>query len=155
MNRTVQDLIFFFLMAAGALAAALTAPSPIAYLCLLPLLPFGAILFRGRSWHGRVFYLVCSGELLVIACGVLSLWAGLFAAWMLAGVVLAELQMLEGRADLLKYFLLCLLMLVPAAVVLVANHTLEPILVFAAGLAAVLFLQGVRSYRMRKEFGAP
>ena len=120
-------------------------------LCVLFLVPTGGILFAVPAWQGRIFYLVCSGELLVIACGALSIWAGLFVTWMLTGVVLGELMMLEGKEDFSMYLLFCCITLALAAAIQFSNHVLLPLLVLAAGTALVLFFQGIRNYQLRKE----
>ena len=152
MNRAFLKPGFFLLMAMGALGAAVTAHFPAGYLCLLLLIPVGGLLFAARTWHGRIFYLVCSGELLVLACGAVTIWAGLFTAWMLAGVVLLELGMLEGREDFGVFVLFCCATLVLAAVIQVSDHVLVPLLLLAAGAGLVLFFQDIRNYQLRKKY---
>ena len=50
----------------------------------------------------RVFYILCAGQPLVIALSAVLVWAGLFAEWILAGIVLAD-GMLASRNDWLTY----------------------------------------------------
>jgi hypothetical protein len=152
MNRAYVKPGFFVLMAGGALGAAVASHSLTGILCVLLLIPTGAILFAARTWQGRIFYLVCSGELLVIACGAVSIWAGLFTAWMLTGIVLGELRMIEGNEDMGIYLLFCCVTLVPAAVIQVSNHVLLPLLLLAAGAGLVLFYEHIRNYQLRKTY---
>jgi hypothetical protein len=152
MNRAFLKPGFFALMAGGALGAAIASQSLTGYLCVLLLIPPGGILFAAPAWHGRIFYLVCSGELLVIACGAISIWAGLFTAWMLTGVVLGELGLIENKDDFSVYLLFGCVTLILAAVMQVSNHVLIPLLVLAAGAGLVLFFQHIRNYQLRKKY---
>ena len=152
MNRAFLKPGLFLLMALGALGAAVSSHSPAGYLCVLLLIPTGGILFAAHTWHGRIFYLVCSGELLVIACGALMIWAGLFTAWMLAGVVLLDLGMLEGREDVSVFILFCCVTLVLAAGMQLSNHVLVPLLLLAAGTGLVLIFEDIRNYQLRKKY---
>jgi|GEM_PF-2272411 len=152
MNRPGLELIFFVLMAAGALGAAVVSPSMTGYLGVLFLIPVGALLFAARAAHEKGLYCVCSGVIPVIACGALSIWAGLFTAWMLAGVVLSVWGMLEGNDDFRMYLLFCCATFFIACAVQLSNHVLLPLLVFAAGAGLVLFVQVIRDYQFRKEY---
>jgi hypothetical protein len=152
MNRTYLKPGFFLLMAVGALGAAVASHSSAGYLCVLLLIPPAGILFAAPTWHGRIFYLTCTGELLVIACGTITIWSGLFTAWMLTGVVLEEAGMLEGNEDFRAYLLFCCVMLVLAAVIQLSNHVLIPLLLLAAGTGLVLIFEDVRTYQLKKTY---
>jgi uncharacterized membrane protein len=71
---------------------------------------------------------------------------------MLAGVVLLELGMLEGKEDFGVFMLFCCVTLVLAAVIQVSDHVLVPLILLAAGAGLVLFFQDIRNYQLRKKY---
>jgi len=157
MNLSLRkDDGFFLLLAAGVLLFTGAAQPPSWYLYLLLLALPGIVLYVTRTWNDRVFYILCAGQPLVIALAAAQVWAGLFAVWMLAGIVLAALGMLEPGGDLPAYAAFCGATLVIATGIDASAHVLLPLLI-TGGLTAVFVLVfTVREYRFRKQYrGAP
>ena len=103
--RQVQG--FFLLLVAGVLLFTFAAPPASPYIGPLLLFLTGIVVYATRTWKDRVFYLLCAGQPLVIALSAVLIWAGLFAVWMLAGIVLADLGMLASASD---WMILCSLL---------------------------------------------
>jgi len=156
MNLPRPEYLLLAVLGAGTLAVTVTTASPFWYAGpVLYLLLCGA-LHATRTWHDRALYLLCAGQLLIIGSGAANLWSGLFAVWMLAGIVLGTLGLLESGPELRSYLLFCLFALAIATGIEVSNHVLLPLLVL--GSAAILFVGAVtiRDYRLKKQYtGAP
>jgi len=156
MNLPRPEYIFLAVLGAGTLAVTITTASPFWYACPLLWLLLCGVFYATRTWHDRALYLLCAGQLLIIGSGAVNLWAGLFAVWMLAGIVLGTLGMLGSRPELRSYLLFCLFALAVTAGIEASNHVLLPLLVL--GSAAALFVAAVtiRDYRLKKQYmGAP
>ena len=147
---------FFLLMAAGILIFTVVA-SPSSWYLYPPLLVLlGIVLHVTRAWKDRVFYILCAGQPLVIALSAVLVWAGLFAVWMLAGIVLAALGMLASVVDRRTYAAFCGAALVIAAGIDASGHVLLPLLVTGGLTAGFAMVYTVREYRFRKQYaGAP
>ena len=151
-----KDIGFFLLLAAGVLIFTVIVQPPSWYLYPLLLALPGIVLYVTRTWKDRVFYILCAGQPLVIAVSAVQVWAGLFAVWMLAGIVLAALGMLEPGDDLLTYATFCGATLVIAAGIDASGHVLLPLLIIGGLTAVFAMVFTVREYRFRKQYiGAP
>jgi hypothetical protein len=150
------EYVFLAVLGVGILAVTVAIASPFWYASPLLYLLLCGVLYATRTWHDRALYLLCAGQLLIIGSGAVNLWSGLFAVWMLAGIVLGILGLLGSQPELRTYLLFCLFALVIAAGIEVSNHVLLPLLVL--GSAAILFVAAVtiRDYRLKKQYtGAP
>jgi len=152
MNYLLPEYPFFIALAAGVTVITLLSGSPAGYLNFLLLLLLSGILVITRTWHDRGFYLACSGEPLVIACGIMNLWAGLFAVCMLAGIVCGALGLVESRKDLIPFTLFCGSSFLVALLIQVSNHVLLPLLILGSMTAIILAIQSVRTYQFRKHY---
>ncbi len=147
-----QDHGFFLLLVAGVLIFTLAA-SPVSwYIYPMLLVLTGIVLYVTRTWKDRVFYILCAGQPLVIALSAVLVWAGLFAVWMLAGIVLAELGMLASGNDWLPYAAFCGATLVIAGGIQASNHVLLPLMILAGLIALFAAVQTLRDYRFRKQY---
>ncbi len=148
--RQVQG--FFLLLVAGVLLFTFAAPPASPYIGPLLLFLTGIVVYATRTWKDRAFYLLCAGQPLVIALSVVLIWAGLFAVWMLAGIVLADLGMLASASDWISYAAFCGATLVIAAGIEVSNHVLLPLMILAGLLVLLVAVQILRDYRFRKQY---
>ena len=147
-----QDLGFFLLLAAGVLIFIVAASPASWYLYPLLLALTGTVLYVTRTWKDRVFYILCAGQPLVIALSAVLVWAGLFAEWMLSGIVLAELGRLTSRNDWLTYAAFCGVTLVIAAGIQASNHVLLPLIILAGLIILFAAVRILRDYRFRKQY---
>ncbi len=147
-----QDLGFFLLLAAGVLIFTVTASPASWYLYPLLLALTGMVLYVTRTWKDRVFYILCAGQPLVIALSAVLVWAGLFAEWMLSGIVLAELGRLTSRNDWLTYAAFCGVTLVIAAGIQASNHVLLPLLILVGLIILFAAVRILHDYRFRKQY---
>jgi len=147
-----QDLGFFLLLAAGVLIFTAAASPASWYLYPLLLALTGMVLYVTRTWKDRVFYILCAGQPLVIALSAVLVWAGLFAEWMLSGIVLAELGRLTSRNDWLTYAAFCGVTLVIAAGIQASNHVLLPLIILAGLITLFAAVRILRDYRFRKQY---
>ncbi len=146
------DYGFFLLMAAGILIFTVTA-SPSSWYLYPPLLVLlGIVLHVTRAWKDRVFYILCSGQPLVIALSAALVWAGLFLVWTLAGIVLASLGMLESGRDWQSYAAFCGATLVIAAGIEASNHVLLPLVIIGGLTVLFAAVQTIREYQFRKRY---
>jgi hypothetical protein len=143
---------FFAVLAAGVLLLTATAPSPSWYLLPLLIALTGGVMYYSRTWQDRAFILLCAGQPLVIACGALSLFAGLFVVWMLAGIVLSTMGMFGSEPDRRSFLYFCGATLVIAAGIGQANHVLLPLLILGAVTVVFAAVQTIREYRFRKQY---
>jgi hypothetical protein len=147
-----QDHGFFLLLAAGVLVFTVAISPASWYLYPLLLALTGIVLYATRTGKDRVFYILCAGQPLVIALSAVLVWAGLFAEWMLAGIVLAELGMLASRNDWLTYAAFCGVTLVIAAGIQASNHVLLPLIILTGSIALFAAVRILRDYRFRKQY---
>ena len=148
------NYLFFGVLAAGVIGVTAWSGSPIWYLNLILLCLFGGISYAIRSWHDRVFYLVCAGEPLIVACGAINLWAGVFVLWMVAGIVCNAIGMLDFLMGIKSFVLFCGVAAIVAILIQVSNHVLLPLLILATGTGAILAVQVIRDHQFIKQFGA-
>jgi hypothetical protein len=152
MSDLLPEYQFFIALAAGAAGITILAGSPSGYINFLLLLLIFGILVITRTWPDRGFYLVCSGEPLVVACGIMNLWAGLFVVCMLAGIVYSALGFLASREDIKYFVLFCGGAFFVALLIQVSNHVLLPLLILGSITAIILAVQSVRTYQFRKHY---
>lgn len=152
MNYLLPEYPFFIALAAGVTGITLLSGSPVGYLNFMLLLLLFGILVITRTWHDRGFYLVCSGEPLVVACSIMNLWAGLFTVCMLAGIVGGALGLLKSRQNLRPFALFCGSSFLVALLIQVSNHVLLPLLILGSMTAIILAIQSVRTYQFRKHY---
>ena len=154
MRQELRNYLFLGVLAAGVIGVTIWSGSPIWYLNLILLCLFGGISYAIRSWHDRAFYLVCCGEPLIVACGAINLWAGLFVVWMVVGIVCNTMGMLEFSGGIKSFVLFCGVAAIVAILMQISNHVLLPLLILTAGTGAILAVLMVRDYQFRKQFGA-
>jgi hypothetical protein len=153
MNPAVRnEYVLYLLLAAGVLAFVLVFRPPSWYLYPILLALPGIVLYGTRTWKDRIFYILCAGLPLVIALSAVQLWAGVFAVWMLAGIVLAAPGMLASRDDGLTYAAFCGVTLVIAAGIDASGHVLLPLLITGTLAAVFVMAITVRQYRFRKQY---
>jgi Ni,Fe-hydrogenase I cytochrome b subunit len=143
---------FFAVLAAGVLVLTAAAPSPSWYLFPLLIALIGGVMYYTRTWQDRAFILLCAGQPLVIACGAISLYAGLFVVWMVAGIVLSGMGMFGSEPDRRSFLYFCGATLVIAAGIGQANHVLLPLLILGAATVVFVAVQTIREYRFRKQY---
>jgi hypothetical protein len=143
---------FFALLAAGVLVLTAASPSPSWYLFPLLIALIGGVMVYTRTWQDRAFMLLCAGQPLVIACGAISLYAGLFVVWMLAGIVLSTMGMFGSGRDRRSFLYFCGATLVIAAGIGQANHVLLPLLILGAVTVIFVAIQTIREYQFRKQY---
>jgi len=147
-----QDLGFFLLLAAGVLIFTLAASPASWYIYPVLLALAGIVLYVTRTGKDRVFYILCAAQPLVIALSAVLAGAGLFAVWMLAGIVLAELGMLASGNDWLRYAAFCGVTLVIALGIQASNHVLLPLMILIGLIALFAAVRILRDYRFRKQY---
>lgn len=152
MNLPQPEYQFFIALATGVVVISILLGSPVWYLNVTLLLLFLGVLAITRTWRDRGFFLVCGGEPLVVACGIMNLWAGLFSVCMLAGIVCGALGLIESRRDLMPFAFFCGGSFGIALLIQVSNHVLLSLLVIGAITAIVLAIQSVREYQFRKQY---
>jgi len=143
---------FFAVLAAGVLLLTAASASPFWYLFPLLIALFGGVMYYTRTWLDRAFMLLCAGQPLVIACGAISLYAGLFVVWMLAGIVLSIMGMFGSGRDRRSFLYFCGATLVIAAGIGQANHVLLPLLILGAVTVVFVAVQTIREYQFRKHY---
>jgi hypothetical protein len=151
-NLPRPDYGFFALLCAGVFILVVAGSSPFWYLPVFFLILTGGVLYTTRTWRDRALYLLCAGQPLAVACGAVNLWAGLFAEWMLAGIVLDSTGMLGSIRDLRSYAVFCGATLVIAAGIHASNHVLLPLIVLGTGTALFAAIQTIRDYRIKKQY---
>lgn len=143
---------FFALLAAGVLLLTAAIPSPSWYLYPVLVALIGGVMYYTRTWQDRAFMLLCAGQPLVNACGAISLYAGLFVVWMLAGIVLSAMGMFGSDSDRRSFLYFCGATLLIAAGIGQANHVLLPLLVLGAATVLFVTVQTIREYQFRKQY---
>jgi cell division protein FtsW (lipid II flippase) len=157
MTVLTPDRVLLLLMAAAVIAGTILRPGPAEYLAILLVCVFAAVYRLTRNRPDRLFYLACSGALLVAVCATASTWEGLFVAWMAAGVLAASAGITVSARDLPAVLLCAGVTLVLAWMIELANHVLLPLTVIGGITAIILAVMAIRTYRLRKEYagGAP
>ena len=150
MMSLLPEYRFFLALAAGVIVATFFLASREWYLNVVLLLLLFGILISTRSWPDRAFYIVCSGELLVISCSIMNLWTGLFSVCMLAGIFYSTTGFLESRQDLNDLALFCGSSCILALLIQFSNHVLVPLVILGGITALILTVQSVRMYQFRK-----
>jgi hypothetical protein len=148
------NYLFLGVLAAGVIGVTAWSGSQVWYLNLILLCLFVGIFYAIRNWHDRAFYLVCAGEPLIVACGAINLWAGVFVVWMVAGIVCNAMGLLEFLMGIKSFVLFCGIAAIVAILIQVSNHVLLPLLILTAGTGAILAVQAVRDHQFTKQFGA-
>jgi hypothetical protein len=143
---------FFAGMVIGVIGISILSASPFWYLTILLLLPVGGVFFLLRNQPDRVFYGVCASQPLIIACGQVNLWAGLFVVWMVAGIAAGMLDLLVSQNDLSWLLLFFGSTFLIAGVTEVSGHVVSLLLLLGAGLALVLAVLVIRDYQFRKHY---
>ncbi len=139
------------LMAAVIILAMAMYPTPSWYLILLLLGLFATVHRLTKTRDDRVFYLVCSGSLLVIACGTASIWEGLIVAWLAGSSIASAMGMAASRNDIMALLAFGVCTLAVALMIQLANHVLLPLLVLCAVTAGIAAVLSVRDYQLRKQ----
>jgi hypothetical protein len=152
MNPIPADLWFTGFLTAAVIMVTAIGPAPAWYLTIILLALFVAIFRLTWTRHDRIFYLVCAGELLVVACGAVSIWGGLVVAWMLSGIVATALGMTGSRNDIVAFLTFCFGTLLGAMMIQLANHVLFPLFILCSGTAILLAVQTIRDYQFRKQY---
>jgi hypothetical protein len=152
MNPMKPEYGFFAGMVAGVLILSVLVPTQYWYINLILITLFGITLYYTAPRNDRIFYLVCAGELLVVAAGVTMLWAGLFMVWMLAGVVCGVQGLLVSRTDYYTLILFWGCTILIASVIQVSNHVILPLLLFGLGTGLILGIRMMRNYQFRKHY---
>ncbi|MCX6688214.1 MAG: hypothetical protein NTZ39_00720 [Methanoregula sp.] len=154
MKQEHRDYLFLAVLAAVVIGVTAWSGSPVWYLNIIFLCLFGGVFYAAGSWHDRAFYLVCAGEPLIVACGIMNIWAGLFAMWMVAGLVCNAMGMLEFSHELKIFVLFCGVTVPLAILIHVSNHVVLPLLILAAGTGAIFAVETIRDHQFRKQYGA-
>jgi hypothetical protein len=139
-------------LAAGVIGIALLTPAPVGYINLFLLVLFGSVLYATRTWHDRAFYLVCAGEPLVIGCGAVNIWAGLFVVWMLAGIVCPAMGITVSVSEKIPFLLFCCATFFIAVIIQLSNHVLFPLILLCAGTGLIITVKAVRDYQLKKQY---
>jgi 4-amino-4-deoxy-L-arabinose transferase-like glycosyltransferase len=143
---------FFAAMVAGVLLITAVGSYPYWYLNLALLFVPGVVLYLARARHDRAFYLVCSGQPLVVATGVVNLWAGLFVACMLAGMTCGALGILSMKKDYLVLVLFWGCSALGTLILQASNHVMLPLALFGAGIILLIVIQMIRNYQFKKQY---
>ena len=139
-------------LVAGVTGISVLFASPFWYLNILVALLLGGVLYLTRDWPDRVFYSVCASQPLIIACGLMNIWAGLFVVWMAGALTAVQLERLSSRQDLLFLLLFFGSTFLLAGMVQVANHVTPLLALLGAGLALLLLVLVFRDYQFRKHY---
>jgi len=141
---------FHTALAAGVIGFAILAP--VGYINLILLVLFGSVLYLTRTWHDRAFYLVCAGEPLVIGCGAVNIWAGLFVVWMLAGIICPAMGIPVPGSEIKAFLLFCCATFFITLIIQLSNHVLLPLIILCAGTGLILTVKSVRDYQLKKQY---
>lgn len=152
MKNLPAEYQFLIALVAGVIGITIFLASPVWYLNILLLLLVSGVLIITRSWQDRGFYLVCSGEPIVIACCIMNIWAGLFSVCMLAGIVCGAFGLLESRQDLKYFALFCGGSFIVTLIIEISNHVLPALLIIGCLTTIILLIQSVRNYQFRKQY---
>jgi Ca2+/Na+ antiporter len=95
---------------------------------------------------------LCASQPLIIACGLMNIWAGLFVVWVAGALSAGQLERLSTRQDLLFLLLFFLSTFLLAGMVQLANHVTPLLALLGAGLALLLLVLVFRDYQFRKHY---
>ena len=152
MNPSRSEYLFLGALAAGVIGISIPRiGTPEGYLGIALLLLLCGVLVTTRTWQDRGFYLVCGGVPLVVACSITSLWAGVFSACMLAGIVYGAWGLQQSQRDIISFMLFCGGTGFVALVIILSNHVLPALLALGSITAVILAIQSVRNYQFRKQ----
>jgi len=152
MKPVLWDYGFLGVLATGVLALSILNASAAGYIGIALLALFAGIWFITRTWHDRAFYQLCAGLPLILACGSVSLWAGLFVIWMIAGIAGNAMGIVRETWERRLFVLFCGVTLLVAVLVQVSNHVVLPLLLLCIITAGILALQAIRDYKFRKQY---
>lgn len=152
MKPELAEYGFPVTLIAGVIGIALLAPAPVGYINLVLLVLFGSVLYATRTWHDRAFYLVCAGEPLVIGCGAVNIWAGLFVVWMLAGIVCQAMGIPVSGSEKIFFLLFCCATFFITIIIRLSNHVLLPLILLCAGTGLIITVKAVRDYQLKKQY---
>ncbi len=156
MSALAPDRVILVLMAAVVILSTLIRPGPAGYLAILLVVVFAITYRLTRTWPDRVFYLVCSGILLVAISGAASVWEGLVLAWMAAGVIATVMEIHVSAQDLPALLVAGSVTLAITLMIELANHVLLPLAILCGITGCVLAVMAIRDYRFRKQYsGVP
>lgn len=156
MSNLPADRVIIGMMAAIVVLVTVIRPAMAGYLSILLVGIFAVIYWWTRNWHDRFFYVACSGVLLVVICGAISIWEGLIIAWMVAGILATVTGVTVSVHDLPAVLAGGVATILITLMIELANHALLPIAILCGitlGFLAVIIL---RDYRFQKQYsGAP
>jgi len=152
MSALAADRVILCLMAAVVILSALFRPGPAGYLPILLVVVFAITYWLTRTWPDRVFYLVCSGTVLVVISGAASVWEGLVLAWMVTGVIATVMEVRVPVHDLPALLVACSATLAITLMIELANHVLLPLAVLWGTAGSILAVMAIRDYRFRKQY---
>lgn len=145
-----REYAVFGILAGGIIVLSLFLGSPFWYINLLLLVLLLCIMLGTHTWHDRGFYLLCGGVPVVIASSSMNLWAGVFAACTLAGMIAIVFGIGESTQDLKNYAVFCGSSLLVALIIQISNHAVVPLIAFAGVTALILAVYSVRRYQFHK-----
>ncbi|MCK9580515.1 MAG: hypothetical protein M0Q92_08700 [Methanoregula sp.] len=152
MTSLAPEYRFFIALAAGTVLATAFLASPVWYLTIVLLVPVLAVLALARTRPDRGFYLMCSGMPLVIASAGMNIWAGLFGACILAGMVVSAAGFIESGEDMVIFALFCSGLFLVALLIELSNHVLSPLIIILGITGLVLAIHSVHNYQFRKHY---
>jgi len=139
-------------MAAIVILGTIIRPVMTGYLSILLVGVFTIVYWRTRSWPDRIFYLVCSGTLLVAVCAAAVVWEGLIIAWLVAGVIATVMKVTLTAKDLPALLAACSVTAIISLMIDRANHVLLPLAILCGIAASVFAVMSIRAYRFRKQY---
>ena len=152
MSRIPGDRVIIGLISAVVILGAIFKPGMAGYLSILLTAVFVTVYWLTRSWRDRIFYLICTGALLVTICGVLSIWEALVISWMIAGIIAALMDISVSERDLPIVLAGLAVTFAVTLMIELANHVLFPLIVLC-GISGILFMvMVIRDYRFRKQY---
>ena len=152
MKPVLWEYGFLGVLAAGVLALSILIVSAVEYTSIITLCLFAGIWFGIRAWHDRAFYLVCAGLPLILACGSINLWAGLFVIWIIAGISCNAMGIFKETSEIRLFVLFCGVTVLVAVLVQVSNHVVVPLILLSIILAIILAIQAIRDFKFRKQY---
>ena len=156
MSLLTPGRIIIGLMAAAVVLSTVLRPGMAGYLALLLVGVFALTYFLTLPRPDRIFYLACSGALLVAIAAAASVWEGLLIAWMAAGVIATTMGIQVTGQDLPALLAAIASTLAIALMIGMANHVLLPLAVLSGITGCILVVLVIRDYRFRKQYsGAP
>ncbi|MFA4859850.1 hypothetical protein [Methanoregula sp.] len=152
MKPVIWDYGFLAALAVGIAGITLMSASPVWYLTIIFFCLIAGVWYGTRTWPDRAFYLVCAGEPLILACGSINLWTGLFVIWMVAGLVCNALRILVLHEEIRFFILFCGATVPVAVLARVSNHVVLPLLLLCTVTGIIIAIQAIRNYKFRKQY---